>query len=144
LPVQNLVAGGFGTLEVTEVGRLQGQGAHNDGRWTVVFSRPFDPTGELQPVFDGGSPVDVAFAVWDGSKGERNGLKSVSSFTQLSITPEDPPRRAVSGSADWPAYTPPNPLLGVGVGFVVLLLAASAVGWVLLRRDRGGSDANEQ
>jgi complex iron-sulfur molybdoenzyme family reductase subunit gamma len=144
LPVQNLVAGGFGTLEVTEVGTLQGHGAHNDGRWTVVFSRPFEPTGELQPIFDGGSPIDVAFAVWDGSKGERNGLKSVSAFIQLTITPEHPPRRAVLGSADWPAYNPPNPLLGIGVGFVVFLLAASAVGWVLLGRDKGGADANEQ
>ena len=139
--VQNLVAGGFGTLEVTQVGRLHGQGVHKDGRWTVVFSRPFQPTGELQPIFDGGTPVDVAFAVWDGSKGERNGLKSVSSFIQLTITPEDPPRRAVSGSADWPTYTPPNPLLGIGIAFVVLLLAFSAVAWFLLGRDREGSDA---
>jgi complex iron-sulfur molybdoenzyme family reductase subunit gamma len=143
-PVQNLVAGGFGTLEVTEVGRLQGHGVHSDGRWTVVFTRPFQPTGDLQPIFDGGSPVDVAFAVWDGSRGERDGLKSVSAFIQLTITPEDPPRRAVSATEDWPAYAPPNPLLGVGIGFIVFILMASAVGWVFLGRAKKVSDANEQ
>jgi complex iron-sulfur molybdoenzyme family reductase subunit gamma len=144
LPVQNLVAGGFGTLAVTDVGTLQGHGGYENGRWTVVFTRPFQPAGDLQPVFGGGAPIDVAFAVWDGSRGERDGLKSVSAFIQLTITPEDPPRRAMPATEDWPAYNPPNPLLGIGVGFVVLLAAASAVGWVFLSRGKKVADENEQ
>jgi complex iron-sulfur molybdoenzyme family reductase subunit gamma len=143
-PVQNLVAGGFGTLEVTEVGSLQGHGEHEDGRWTVVFTRPFQPTGDLQPLFDGGTPVDVAFAVWDGSRQERDGLKSVSAFIQLTITPEDPPRRAVPASQDWPGYAPPNPLLAIGVGFVVVALIGSALGWAFLSRGKRSSDAPEE
>jgi hypothetical protein len=88
--------------------------------------------------------VDVAFAVWDGSRQERDGLKSVSAFIQLTITPEDPPRRAVPASQDWPGYAPPNPLLAIGVGFVVVALIGSALGWAFLSRGKRSSDAPEE
>lgn len=138
-----MVAGGFGTLEVTEVGTLKGHGVYDNGRWMVVFTRPFEPTGELQSHFDGETPVDVAFAMWDGAKGQRDGIKSVSAFTQLTITPEDPPRRAVSATDDWPAYTPPNSTLIVGIAFVALLLFAVVVGWVFFTWVQEESDDDE-
>lgn len=143
-PVRNLVAGGFGTLTATDQGELEGHGLHSGGRWMVVYSRPFDPSGELQPTFGGEQPVDVALAVWDGSKGERDGIKSVSSFTQLVITPEDPPRRSVAATDDWPAYTPPNPMLGVTVGFFGVLLVIVVGIWVYLRRGVKESDVDQQ
>jgi complex iron-sulfur molybdoenzyme family reductase subunit gamma len=137
--VRNLVAGGFGTLEVSDQGELQGNAVHQDGRWMVVFSRPLVATGDMQPTIDGSGPVDVAFAVWDGSLGERNGMKSVSAFTQLRVTPEDPPRRAVPETDQWPAYTPSNPMRLVSSGFIGLLLVASVVLWRHMRRDEEGS-----
>ncbi len=118
--VANLVAGGFGTLEISDLGDLEGHGVHRDGRWMVVFSRSLDAAGEMEPSIDGAGPIDIAFAVWDGSMGERNGIKSVSAFTQLQLTPEEAPRRAVGATEDWPAYTPSNPMLLVSAGFVVL------------------------
>lgn len=133
-PVQNLVAGGFGTLEPTDNGELHGYGVHSDGRWMVVYTRPFEPSGELQPTFSGDQPIDIAFAIWDGSKQERNGIKSVSGFTQLTVTPEDPPRRSVAASGDWPAYSPPNPMLGVTAGFFAVLLMVVGGVWFYLRR----------
>lgn len=132
--VANLVAGGFGTLEVTDRGDLQGNAVYKDGRWMVVFSRPFQPKGSLQPIIDGVDPIDVAFAVWNGSEGERDGIKSVSAFTRLQVTPEDPPRRAVAATDDWPAYTPSNPMLAVSVGFLVVLIVVVVSLWIYIRR----------
>ncbi|MEX2655583.1 MAG: ethylbenzene dehydrogenase-related protein [Acidimicrobiia bacterium] len=134
--VQNLVAGGFGTLTATDNGSLVGHGVRVDNRWSVVFTRPFVAEGSLQPTFSGDEPIDVSFAVWDGNKQERNGIKSVSSFTQLTVTPSDPPRRAVAASGDWPAYTPSGGLTGAGiiVTIVVLVGAAVAAVWASLRR----------
>lgn len=125
--VQNLLAGGFGTLEATDDAGLEGHGTHSDGRWAVVFARPLEPGADLQPDFDDASQVDVALAVWDGSQGERDGIKSVSAFTRLNITPEGPPRRAVPATADWPGYTPGNPMVLVSVA-LVLLIGAGLVG----------------
>jgi hypothetical protein len=121
--VANLVAGGFGTLEVSDRGSLEGHAVHKDGRWMVVFSRPFLPAGELQPIIGGEGPIDIAFAVWNGSEGERDGIKSVSAFTRLQVTPEGPPRRAVGATADWPAYAPSNPMLPISLGFILVLIA---------------------
>lgn len=138
--VRSLVAGGFGTLEVANQAGLEGNAVHEDGRWMVVFTRAFESIDEMEPSFDGGGPVDVAFAVWDGSQGERDGLKSVSPFTRLQITPEDPPRRAVAATDDWPAYTPSNPMVPISIGFVVLLIAAVLALWVYMRPAGGGTD----
>jgi hypothetical protein len=97
-----------------------------------VFTRPFEPSGGLQPTFSGAEPIDVSFAVWDGSRQERDGLKSVSTFTQLTITPEDPPRRSVPASGDWPAYAPPNGLASAAVTVTILLLVGIGVLWLLI------------
>ena len=134
-PVRNLVAGGFGTLTSSHAADLIGSGIHAGGRWMVVFSRPFTPKGPLQPEFTSDTPVDVAFAIWDGSKGERDGMKSVSSFTQLNITPEDPPRRAVPAFGDWPEYKPPNAMLGYVGLFVAVVLVVGALIWSMTRSE---------
>lgn len=136
----NLVAGGFGTLEVTDFGGLEGHGRYHDGRWAVVFSRPLTAQGEMQPDFDESGPIDVAVAVWDGAQDERNGIKSVSSFTRLNITPEDPPRRAVPAIGDWPAYTPPTPLAWVGAGFILIVLLGLLAVLVYWRKARPEAD----
>lgn len=132
--VHSLLAGGFGTLEVAGRGGLDGYAVHKGGRWMVVFSRPFESGIDMQPSFDGSTPVDVAFAVWDGSKQERDGIKSVSSFTRLQITPEEPPRRAVAATADWPAYSPSNPMVPISIGFTALLLVVAVAVWVYMNR----------
>ncbi|HUG08225.1 MAG TPA: ethylbenzene dehydrogenase-related protein [Acidimicrobiia bacterium] len=138
--VSNLVAGGFGTLEIADQGGLDGHAVHKDGRWMVVFTRPFTAAGDMQPTI-GGGPIDVAFAVWDGSKGERDGMKSVSTFTQLRVTPEDPPRRSVAATDDWPGYTPSNPMLLVSYGFIALLVVGTLLIWRYMRKGERGSDA---
>lgn len=138
--VHNLLAGGFGTLEATDSGGLEGRGSHQEGRWTVVFTRPLQSGGDLQPDLDGGSPIDLAVAVWDGAQEERNGIKSVSAFTRLSVTPESPPRRAVPGLDDWPAYAPFDPLVLVASGLGLLVVIALTAVWFFWYRDQKGSD----
>lgn len=148
-PGHNLVAGGFGTLTPTDNGGLEAHGEHLGGRWTVVFSRPLQPVGELEPEFDPSQAIDVAFAVWDGAQMERDGIKSVSTFTQVAITADEPPRRSVGAIGDWPAFTPPMGALGVGLVIVVIALIAMVTGiaWILIRhalrhaRTAGHSDA---
>ncbi len=125
-PVQNLVAGGFGTLTAGNDSGVDGNGVYRDGRWMVVFTRPFQPQGDLEPAFDGAGAIDVAFAMWDGSQGERDGIKSISAFTRMAVSSEDPPRRAVNATGDWPAYKPPSPFAGVAIGFTILMLIVVA------------------
>lgn len=84
--VQNLVASGFGTLEPASVGVVAGQGRFSDSQWRVVFARPFPAPDEFQPTFEEGLEFDVAFAVWDGHRGDRDGQKSVSSFVRLKVS----------------------------------------------------------
>jgi hypothetical protein len=143
--VQNLVAGGFGTLTATNNGGLEGRGVHVGSRWSVVFSRAFESSGGLQPNFSTAAPVDVSFAVWDGSRQERDGIKSVSTFTQLTITPEDPPRRSVAASDDWPSFTPSKGTAGVFIVGALLLLAGTGGAWIwmTLRQALRRADSDE-
>lgn len=136
-PVQNLVAGGFGTLTPTDAQTVEARGTHWSGRWSVVFSRPFQPSGDLQPTFSTQAAIDTAFAVWDGSLDQRNGIKSVSAFVQLAPTTEEAPRRAVPAGPDQGGYAPPSPLV---TWFIVIVLAGAVLGlgWMtvrLIRRD---------
>lgn len=84
--VDNLVAGGFGTLEPANFGTVAGRGRFSESQWRVVFARPFPAPDEFQPAFDEGLEFDVAFAVWDGRHLDRDGQKSVSSFVRLKVS----------------------------------------------------------
>jgi hypothetical protein len=84
-PVENLTAGGFGTLTHADVQDVDGRGVWKDGRWRVVFARPLT-TASGYPSLASGDITNIAFAVWDGSKGNRDGIKSVSQFMNLQIS----------------------------------------------------------
>jgi len=88
-PAQDLVAQGFGTLGPAERQAVGGRGVHSGsettGRWAVVFSRDFRAVSKQQPAFAVGGRTDVAFAVWNGMEGDRDGIKSVSAFAKLVV-----------------------------------------------------------
>jgi hypothetical protein len=93
-PVENLVAEGFGTLTTADVQDVEGVGAWSDGRWRVLFIREFEPADPELASFGVGEVTSVAFAVWDGNSGDRNGQKSIAQFIELrlvdeSVTPSD-------------------------------------------------------
>lgn len=82
-PVENLIAGGLGTLAVKEDNKLQhisGSGKWENGKWNVVFKGMF---GEDNIRFTNGKAIPVSFAVWDGSESDVDGRKAVSTWYYL-------------------------------------------------------------
>jgi hypothetical protein len=86
-PVDNLLAGSFGTLTQAADQIVQGNGDWRDGKWRVLFARDLAVEGDYSQ-FAEGDDTNVAFAVWDGSASERDGMKSVSQFLTLEVSAE--------------------------------------------------------
>jgi len=86
-PVDNLLAGSFGTLTQADDQIVDGSGEWRDGSWRVVFARDLD-SGDEYSRFAVNESTNVALAVWDGSQNERNGVKSVSQFLTLTLSDE--------------------------------------------------------
>ncbi|HZP89933.1 MAG TPA: ethylbenzene dehydrogenase-related protein, partial [Actinomycetota bacterium] len=100
-PVDNLIAGGFGTLTADPTPVVTGWGVWHDGTWRVVFARPL-AVGRAGNVDLGPDDwTDVAFAVWDGSAQERDGMKSVANFVALDVSPK--PMSSAPRFPYWPA-----------------------------------------
>ncbi|MGQ9572068.1 MAG: ethylbenzene dehydrogenase-related protein [Dehalococcoidia bacterium] len=77
---QNITARGIGTVEATEKSAVSARGQWQDGTWRVVFARPLAVADQKEETvqLETGKPVKVAFAIWEGSSGERAGIKSFS------------------------------------------------------------------
>jgi len=77
---RNVLAQGIGTSEESAGSAVKTASLWKGGRWAVVFSRPLHVGGaegggvEFAP----GTETKVAFAVWNGSNGERAGIKAFS------------------------------------------------------------------
>lgn len=95
LLVTDLVAVGFGTLSHASVQNVQGRSVRSNGGWEVVFSRGLSDASIDQIDLGEEPTVDVAIAVWDGSRGERDGRKSVSQFVLLNVSPDGPPQQGL-------------------------------------------------
>lgn len=76
----NTIAQGLGTTQFSKQCPIQARSAWGQGAWAVVFARALavpeqkDETVQLAA----GQAVKVGFAVWEGSNGERAGVKSFS------------------------------------------------------------------
>ena len=87
-PAEDLQAQGFGTLIARpQAGdALTARGVYGTDSYRVIFRRALKldaPGVRLQP----GVTVPVAFAVWNGSAGDRNGKKSVTIWQELKLAP---------------------------------------------------------
>lgn len=137
-PVQNLTARGFGTLAPASDQNAAGSGSYADGQWSVVIARGFAAPDLDQADFGIGSTTDIAFAVWDGDNGDRNGQKSISQFLRLEIAgadeaPESPPTEevpAIAISDDDDDGRDLAALLAFAIGAPVLLILL--MGWMYL------------
>lgn len=116
-PIENLVAASFGTLTTADVQDVAGRGEWKDGRWRVVFARSLS-TGAGYPSLAAGDITNVAFAVWDGSKGNRDGIKSVSQFMNLQVSASPLPE-APGGFPWW----------GWAIAAAIVGTAALSLGW---------------
>ena len=122
-PMENLLAGGFGTLTTADIQPIEGVGRWKDGRWRVVFARDLRVEGTGLAEFAPGQAVNVAFAVWDGAAGERDGQKSVSAFARVQLA-------TTAGGGE----TSANAVIAIVVPLVSLLVLGSGLGWFLYRR----------
>lgn len=135
-PVEDLIAGGFGSLTSQGAGgqNVQGHGAWTDGRWRVIFSRDLTSTETEDISFAANQVYSIAFAAWDGANGERNGQKSTSQWvslqlggatapaTQAPTTSAAPAAAAATGSALPVTQIMMLSLISIVVGSLVLLL----------------------
>jgi hypothetical protein len=87
-PIEDLVAQGFGTLTTAETQQVLGAGEWRDNQWRVVFSRSLASSESQLASFDTATATPVAFAVWDGGAGDRNGQKSIAQFIDVHFVEE--------------------------------------------------------
>lgn len=107
-PVEDLMAGGFGTTTAQPDAEqnVGGFGLWDADRWQVIFTRTLSSSEEADVSFGVGQLYPMAFAVWDGSNGERNGQKSTSQWISLEIT--RPAAAAAVGEEPQPVAAPAN------------------------------------
>ncbi|MGZ8484720.1 MAG: ethylbenzene dehydrogenase-related protein [Candidatus Binatia bacterium] len=86
-PVEDLTAKGFGTLQARPRidQKVGAHGLYGHGSYEVMFRRFLLPTGQGAVALRAGTTVPVAFAVWNGSAGDRDGKKSVTIWQDLKI-----------------------------------------------------------
>lgn len=106
-PVENLAAGGFGSLTARppEAQDVQGHGVYADGRWRVIFSRDLAAAAADDISFTTDQVYSVALAAWDGANDERNGAKSTSQWVSFQFGPAV--AAAVPAAAGAPATAAP-------------------------------------
>ena len=83
-PVDDLVAIGFGSLTTHEQQTAQGRGVFENGRWRVTLITPLD-AGDGKTKLTPGITTSVAFAVWNGSHGNRGSRKQWANWSELQI-----------------------------------------------------------
>lgn len=84
-PAVEAVARGFGTLspQPEPDQDLAGAAVWSNGMWRVVVRRPWTGRGADDVKFDPAVNVPVAFALWNGAKGDRAGVKQISGWHWL-------------------------------------------------------------
>ena len=87
-PVEDLVAVGISSVSTKpeRFQTLKGRGVWRDGRWHVVIYKPLvERKDEACPDFIPKSSLNTAVAIWNGSKQDRNGMKSLSNWVTLKV-----------------------------------------------------------
>lgn len=91
-PVENIIAQGFGSatdMEKADNQDVIGKGVRDGNKWAVLFKRPLSSSEKFGVLFKEGGVTPVAFAVWDGSEGDRGGRKVVSTWYYVGIETEE-------------------------------------------------------
>lgn len=83
-PVEDLTAVGFGSLTSHETQTADGRGVHDRNGWHVVIVTPM-AAGADKTALTPGISTSIAFAVWDGARGNRGSRKQWSNWTALEI-----------------------------------------------------------
>ncbi len=140
-PVQKMKAEGYGTIEPADEQDAMGIGVWSEGAWRIVISVP---RRQAKFSFEEGAIVPMAFAVWDGSRNERNGQKAFAEWQDMELasqipaaTPSAPVSRTDEGGGNilWPT-------LG-GVGGAVAAVVAGLIGLRMRRSTSRNDDGNQ-
>ncbi len=85
--VNDLIATGVGTIAPKEKQVVEGRGIYDKDKkvWQVVFKRAMKSDGKDSFEFVPGEKKNIAFAVWNGSAGDRGGRKSISGWVEMDI-----------------------------------------------------------
>lgn len=85
--VEDLYAEGFGTLTTqgADGQNVKGQGMWINGSWRVCFVRKLKSGESADVDLKPGATVPIAFAVWDGNVGDRDGQKAVTTWYELNL-----------------------------------------------------------
>jgi mono/diheme cytochrome c family protein len=86
---ESLEAHGFGSLKVRPLvdQNVGAEGIYGSSAYSVTFKRPLQPKGSDKLALKPGATYSVAFAVWDGSAGDRDGKKCVTIWHELKLQP---------------------------------------------------------
>ena len=84
-PVNDLVAIRVGTITPKDNQEVMGKGVWENGVWTVVLKRPLKAVDSDNGISFASRKRLSALAIWDGSKGDRGGRKSISDWLELDI-----------------------------------------------------------
>lgn len=84
--INDLITIRIGTITAKEKQNVQGRGIWTNGEWYVVFKRSLSALDrEVDATFLTDTNNLCAFAVWNGSNGDRGGRKSISGLIQLKV-----------------------------------------------------------
>jgi DMSO reductase family type II enzyme heme b subunit len=76
---RHVVAEGLGTTRMVDEESVRSRGEWKEGRWRVVLARPLRvESGEPVAQLEVGAVTGFGVAVWEGSQGERAGIKAFS------------------------------------------------------------------
>jgi hypothetical protein len=138
-PVQKMRAEGFGTIEPDETQDGRGLGAWKDGGWRIVFSFP---RGQSKFAWAEATTVPVGFAVWDGSRNERNGQKAFSQWQDMELaSPVEEVRAAeVPPAPEKAGENILGPVLGGVLGGAAVLGVATLIALRMRKPRPAGKD----
>lgn len=101
-PVETLVANVFGSLTAVDGQAATGIGRWRNGTWRVLFRRDLPAPEDGQTTFSIPEATNVALAIWDGARGDRNGQKSVGQFLTLKLSRDTLVSGEGSVRGSWP------------------------------------------
>ncbi len=76
--IKELSSQGPGTITFKDTENTSGEAEWKDGKWSVVFRRPFTVNDSQSVQFKSGQRMPLAFAIWEGTRMESGGRKAVS------------------------------------------------------------------
>jgi hypothetical protein len=71
-----------------KVENVKAKGVWTNGKWHVVFARSLNSWEKDSMQFNAGETLSIAFAIWDGAGGDRNGQKMVSIWNEFILEKE--------------------------------------------------------